>query len=46
MSSNKGPPQWIEENQTVSVQGRVGEDIIIELKLASPEQYDDLRFEL
>ncbi|KYN45103.1 Muscle M-line assembly protein unc-89 [Trachymyrmex septentrionalis] len=43
---NKGPPEWIEEDQIVSVQGYVGEDIVIELKLALSENYDDLRFEL
>lgn len=43
---NKGPPEWIEEDQIVSVQGYVGEDIIVELKLALSENYDDLRFEL
>ncbi|XP_011632760.1 titin-like [Pogonomyrmex barbatus] len=43
---NKGPPEWIEEDQIVSVQGRVGEDIIVEMKLALSENYDDLRFEL
>lgn len=43
---SKGPPKWIEEDQIVSIQGRVSEDIIIELKLALSENYDDLRFEL
>ncbi|XP_018399450.1 PREDICTED: uncharacterized protein LOC108777137, partial [Cyphomyrmex costatus] len=41
-----GSPEWIEEDQIVSVQGYIGEDIIIELKLALSENYDDLRFEL
>lgn len=45
-SKNKGPPEWIEEDQIALVQGRVDEDIIVELKLASSENYDDLRFEL
>jgi len=43
---NEGSLKWIEEDQIVSVQGYVGEDIIIELKLALSENYDDLRFEL
>lgn len=43
---NKGPPEWIEKDQIISVQGHVGEDIIVELKLALSENYDDLRFEL
>ncbi|XP_039306923.1 titin isoform X3 [Solenopsis invicta] len=43
---NKGPPEWIEEDEIVLVQGHVGEDIIIELKLALCDNYDDLRFEL
>ncbi|XP_011705986.1 PREDICTED: titin-like [Wasmannia auropunctata] len=42
----KGSPEWIEEDQIVSVQGHVDEDIIIELKLALSENYDDLQFEL
>ncbi|XP_067210466.1 uncharacterized protein [Linepithema humile] len=46
MSRNKGPPEWIEEDQIISVQGSEGEDIIVELKLALSENYDDLRFEL
>ncbi|XP_011861438.1 PREDICTED: titin-like [Vollenhovia emeryi] len=43
---SKGPPEWIDEDQIVPAQGRVGDDIIIELKLALCENYDDLRFEL
>lgn len=43
---SKGTLEWIEGDQIVSVQGCVGEDIIIELKLAVSENYDDLRFEL
>lgn len=43
-SRSKGPPEWIEEDQIVSVQGHVGEDIVVELKLT--DHYDDLRFEL
>ncbi|XP_036144946.1 uncharacterized protein LOC105834071 [Monomorium pharaonis] len=43
---NKGPVEWIEKDQIVSVQGHIGEDIIIELKLTLSEKYDDLRFEL
>ncbi|KMR05376.1 myosin light chain smooth muscle [Lasius niger] len=45
-SKNKGPPEWIEEDQIVSTQGCVGEDIIVELKLVSSENYDDLQFDL
>jgi len=45
-SRNKGPPEWIEEDQIAPIQGRVGEDIIVELKLALSDNYDDLRFEL
>ncbi|KAM0731548.1 Myosin light chain kinase, smooth muscle [Formica fusca] len=45
-SRNKGPPEWIEEDQIVSSQGRIGEDIIVELKLVSSESYDDLQFDL
>ncbi|XP_050456843.1 titin-like [Cataglyphis hispanica] len=45
-SRNKGPPEWIEEDQIVSAQGCIGEDIIVELKLVSSESYDDLQFDL
>lgn len=45
-SRNKEPPEWVEEDQTVLAQGHVGEDIIVELKFVSPENYDDLQFEL
>ncbi|XP_032676016.1 uncharacterized protein LOC116846386 isoform X2 [Odontomachus brunneus] len=45
-SRSKGPPEWIEEDQIVSVQGLVGNDIIVELKLTPSDHYDDLRFEL
>lgn len=45
-SRNKGSPEWIEEDQIVSVQGHEGDDILVELKLTTSEKYDDLRFEL
>lgn len=46
LTRKKGPPEWVEEDQTVSTQGRVGEDIIVELKLVPPENSDDLQFDL
>lgn len=45
-STDKGPPEWIEADQVVSVQGHVEEDVVVELKLVPSDRYDDLQFEL
>lgn len=42
----KGPPRWLEPDQVLPVQGRVGEDIIVEPKLRWSDVFDELRFEL
>ncbi|XP_043525663.1 muscle M-line assembly protein unc-89-like [Frieseomelitta varia] len=42
----KGPPRWLEPDQVLPVQGRVGEDIVIEPKLRWSDVFDELRYEL
>ncbi|KOC67434.1 Muscle M-line assembly protein unc-89 [Habropoda laboriosa] len=42
----KGPPRWLEPDQVLPVQGRAGEDIVIEPKLRWSDVFDELRFEL
>ncbi|KAK2587831.1 hypothetical protein KPH14_003931 [Odynerus spinipes] len=40
------PPQWEEEDRILAVQGRAGEDIVVELKLRSADDVDNLLLEL
>ncbi|KAK1121160.1 hypothetical protein K0M31_010467 [Melipona bicolor] len=42
----KGPPRWLEPDQVLPVQGRVGEDVVVEPKLRWSDVFDELRFEL
>ncbi|XP_026670518.1 titin homolog [Ceratina calcarata] len=42
----KGPPRWLEPDQVLPVQGRVGEDIVVKPKLRWSDIFDELRFEL
>ncbi|XP_047350165.1 titin homolog isoform X6 [Vespa velutina] len=38
-------PRWEEEDQILAVQGRAGEDIVVQLKLRSTDDTDDLQLE-
>lgn len=42
----KIPPGWEEEDRILAVQGRIGEDIVVELKLRSTDDTDDVQLEL
>ncbi|KOX71852.1 Muscle M-line assembly protein unc-89 [Melipona quadrifasciata] len=42
----KEPPRWLEPDQVLPVQGRVGEDVVVEPKLRWSDVFDELRFEL
>lgn len=46
MTKAKGPPRWLDPDQALPVQGRVGEDIVIEPRLRWSDVFDELRFEL
>lgn len=46
MTKAKGPPRWLDPDQPFPVQGRVGEDIVIEPRLRWSDVFDELRFEL